>query len=112
MLKDRIKKIRLENGMTQSEFAKELGVTQATVSGWERGLSEPEEFRMKYIADQGDMTISDLEQTEFKMLEWIEEQIGLVKIEKIVAGDEYTLGRLDILQEIEALLNSKERGEL
>ena len=39
--------------MTQSEFAHELGVTQATVSGWERGLSEPEEYRLKDIAQQG-----------------------------------------------------------
>ena len=95
--------------MTQSEFAHELGVTQATVSGWERGLSEPEDFRLKHIAKQGEMSIEDLERSDFKMIEWIENQIGLVKVENIMAGDEYTQGRLDVLQEIEALLNDKNR---
>lgn len=105
MLKNKIKEIRLENGMTQTEFAHELGVTQATVSGWERGLSEPEEYRLKDIAQQGNISIDELNQKNSSLIEWVENQIGLVEIESIMTGDEYTQGRLDALQEVEALLN-------
>ena len=95
--------------MTQAEFAHELGVTQATVSGWERGLSEPEEYRLKDIAQQGNMSIDELNQKNSSLIEWVENQIDLVEIENIMAGDEYAQGRLDALQEVEALLNDKNR---
>ena len=106
-LREKIKKIRLENGMTQKEFAKELGVTQATVSGWERGLSEPEDYRLKEIAQQGNISIAELEQENMSLINWIEHQIGEVKVENILAGDEYTQGRLDALQDVETLINKK-----
>lgn len=91
--------------MTQAEFAHELGVTQATVSGWERGLSEPEEYRLKDIAQQGNISIDELNQKNSSLIEWVENQIGLVEIENIMAGDEYAQGRLDALQEVESLIN-------
>lgn len=91
--------------MTQAEFAHELGVTQATVSGWERGLSEPEEYRLKDIAQQGNISIDDLNQKNSSLIEWVENQIDLVEIENIMAGDEYAQGRLDALQEVESLIN-------
>lgn len=33
--------IRLLAGVTQKDVAQKLGVTNATVSGWERGVSKP-----------------------------------------------------------------------
>lgn len=93
--------------MTQAEFAHELGVTQATVSGWERGLSEPEEYRLKYIAQQGNISIDELNQKNSTLIEWVENQIDLVEIENIMAGDEYTRGWLDALEEIEQKLHKK-----
>ena len=39
---ERIKKYRLENGLTQSGLARELGVAQETVSNWERGETLPD----------------------------------------------------------------------
>ena len=35
-----IKRVRLGHGMTQSEIAKRVGVDQATISRWERGVGD------------------------------------------------------------------------
>ena len=37
---DMIKKTRLDNNMTQSEYADKFGVTRQTVSSWENGVSQ------------------------------------------------------------------------
>lgn len=38
---DRIKNLREKMGLTQSELAKRLYLTRASVNGWEMGLSSP-----------------------------------------------------------------------
>lgn len=40
-LKDRIKKIRIKNKLTQAEFAKRLGTVQNTITGYETGRRNP-----------------------------------------------------------------------
>jgi len=43
------------NGRTQAEFAKEIGVTRASISSWERGKTEPKfehVLRLLEIADR------------------------------------------------------------
>ena len=42
MLGEVIKEIRVKMGLTQSEFAKVLGVGQTALSNWERGKREPD----------------------------------------------------------------------
>lgn len=110
-LKDEIKKIRLKNGMTQSDLAKLLGVTQASVSGWERGVSEPEDFRMKQIADLGKTSIEFLGNvnTNDSMFKRVETMIHEIPIGKIFAGDDYLRGRLDTLEEILEELEQKQK---
>lgn len=44
-----IKKLRLSAILTQEEFAKELGVSFATVNRWETGKSKPTIKAMKLI---------------------------------------------------------------
>ena len=44
-----IKKLRLSAIMTQEDFAKELGVSFATVNRWETGKSKPTIKAMKLI---------------------------------------------------------------
>lgn len=39
-------------GLSQADMAKIAGVTQATVSRWEAGLSEPDRAEMKRIRDE------------------------------------------------------------
>lgn len=41
MIADRIKQLREQNGMTQSELAKKLGITRSSVNAWEMGISVP-----------------------------------------------------------------------
>lgn len=41
MLSDRIKKLREQAGMSQSELARRLDVTRSSVNAWEMGLSAP-----------------------------------------------------------------------
>lgn len=41
MVAERIKALREENRMTQSELARQLGITRASVNAWEMGISVP-----------------------------------------------------------------------
>ena len=41
MLSDRIKKIRTENGLSQIEFGRKVGVSRTSVNAWEMGISAP-----------------------------------------------------------------------
>ncbi|RCJ39852.1 transcriptional regulator [Nostoc punctiforme NIES-2108] len=44
-----IKALRLQMGLTQAEFAKQMGVRQATVSEWENGIYEPTRSKSKHL---------------------------------------------------------------
>lgn len=46
---DLIKALRLHMGLTQTEFAERLGVRQATVSEWEKGIHVPSRATFKYL---------------------------------------------------------------
>ena len=41
MVADRIKKLREQHNITQSELAKQLGITRSSVNAWEMGISVP-----------------------------------------------------------------------
>ncbi len=41
MIADKIKSLREQNGMTQAELAKRLGITRSSVNAWEMGISVP-----------------------------------------------------------------------
>ncbi|MEG2322682.1 MAG: helix-turn-helix transcriptional regulator [Bacilli bacterium] len=41
MIADTIKEIRKNSNMTQSEFAKKLGITRSSINAWEMGISVP-----------------------------------------------------------------------
>ena len=41
MIADRIKQLREQLGLTQSELAKRLGITRSSVNAWEQGISVP-----------------------------------------------------------------------
>ena len=48
MLKDNIKKARLDAGLTQKEVAEKLGVAQAQYARWENGGRNQEEVQHLY----------------------------------------------------------------
>ena len=41
MIADRIKSLREKTNKTQSELAKQLGITRSSVNAWEMGISTP-----------------------------------------------------------------------
>ena len=41
MIADKIKRLREQNGYTQTELAKKLGITRSGVNAWEMGISIP-----------------------------------------------------------------------
>ena len=41
MVADKIKALREQNGFTQSDLAKKLGITRSSVNAWEMGISVP-----------------------------------------------------------------------
>lgn len=41
MVADRIKALREQKGITQSELAKRIGITRSSVNAWEMGISIP-----------------------------------------------------------------------
>ena len=41
MVADRIKHLRDEKGLTQTDLAKQLGITRSSVNAWEMGISVP-----------------------------------------------------------------------
>lgn len=41
MVSDKIKFLREQNGFTQAELAKRLGITRSSVNAWEMGISVP-----------------------------------------------------------------------
>ena len=61
-----IKKIRLDNNLTQQEFAKKYGVTYQAVSKWERGINMPDISLIKEISKDFSIDISDLLEGEYK----------------------------------------------
>ena len=51
MLKDNIKKARLDAGLTQLEVAEKLGVAQAQYTRWENGGRNPKDETVEKLAE-------------------------------------------------------------
>ena len=51
MVADRVKKLRELCGMTQSELAREIGITRSSVNAWEMGISVPSTQYVVELAD-------------------------------------------------------------
>jgi putative transcriptional regulator len=46
-----VKSLRTRLGMTQEQFAKEVGVTFSTINQWENGHRRPQPFLLKHLID-------------------------------------------------------------
>ncbi len=49
-MNERLKLLRVENGISQAEFAKRIGVSQAAVAQWEKGATSPSASQVSHIA--------------------------------------------------------------
>lgn len=59
-LSENILRLRREKGVTQEELAKFIGVTKASVSKWETGLSMPDIMLLPQLATFFDVTIDEM----------------------------------------------------
>lgn len=55
-----IKTLRLKKGLTQSELAKKLDLSQQTIASWENGTRSPKTAMIPKLADFFDVPIEDL----------------------------------------------------
>lgn len=66
----RIKKIRLNQGMTQEQFGKLFGVSKSTVYNWEHMMNYPDANNLKKIADYMGLTPAELACNYFDYEVW------------------------------------------
>lgn len=92
MLSDRIKQLREQAGLSQSELARRLDVTRSSVNAWEMGLSAP---TTQYIVAMAKMfhVSSDF-------------LLGLSK-EQCLVLDGYTPQEIELLYQLTAYFDSK-----
>ena len=55
-----IKAQRLEKNMSQTELGQCIGVTQATISDWENGVTHPNRLNWIALAEFFGVTVNDL----------------------------------------------------
>ena len=60
MLKDTIKKLRIEQGLSQDELAERVHVVRQTVSKWERGTSVPDADSLMALAQALGVSAAEL----------------------------------------------------
>ena len=60
MLNKNLKTIRNNKGFTQEELANRLHVTRQTISKWEKGYSVPDADLLSKLADELDVSVSNL----------------------------------------------------
>lgn len=60
MLKENLKALRRQKGMSQEILAQQLNAVRQTVSKWEKGLSVPDADMLICIADLFDTSVSEL----------------------------------------------------
>lgn len=63
-LKDKLKALRLERGLTQAQLAERLFVSRSTIAKWENGLGLPNAESMKLLEEQFEITLNDIATTE------------------------------------------------
>lgn len=60
LLGNKIKEIRINEGLTLEQFGNILGTSKSVVSKWERGVTKPNKARLKHIADLAEMSVTEL----------------------------------------------------
>ncbi|WP_347130056.1 helix-turn-helix domain-containing protein [Staphylococcus hominis] len=56
----KIKERRLEKGQTQTEYGEQFGAGKSLVCQWEKGINKPNAKRLKLIADDMNITVTEL----------------------------------------------------
>ncbi|QMI51819.1 helix-turn-helix transcriptional regulator [Streptococcus salivarius] len=83
MLKDNIKKARLDAGLTQIEVANKLGVAQAQYARWENGGRNPKDETVEKLAKIFDTSFEILKGRD----DGLEEIVSLLKKYELTEED-------------------------
>jgi transcriptional regulator with XRE-family HTH domain len=99
-LSQRIKLIRIKNGMTLEEFGKQiLNANKSVASKWERGVTVPNNKRLLKIAEVGNVTIDYL--------------LSGNSVDNLQPEVRQTLGEVEVLYRADkTLLSSMTHGEI
>ena len=62
---ERFKKLRLENNLTQTQVATELGIDQTNISLWENDKTRPEYENLIKLSKLYDVTLDELLGVDF-----------------------------------------------
>ena len=104
MLKDNIKKARLDAGLTQLEVAEKLGVAQAQYDRWENGGRNPKDDTVEKLAE--------ILNTSFEILkgrdDGLEEIVSLLREHELTEEDKNQI--ISLLQDF--LINNSMYDEL
>lgn len=90
MLKDNLKKARMEAGLTQKQVAEKMGITQQQYGLWETGKRVPKEENLIHLADTFNTTTDALKGRDD----------GLEMIIQAFDGQEVTEHDKEIISEI------------
>lgn len=82
MLAEKIKTLRISQGLNQTEFAKRLFVTPGAVSQWETGRTVPDTERLMAISKEFSIPLNYFSETQYTEQELITQQV-LTKLESI-----------------------------
>lgn len=59
-MKEKLKQIRINNGLTQKEIATKLKISRSTYNNYEQGVAEPDILTLKKIADIYHTTVDNI----------------------------------------------------
>ena len=85
-LKERMKQVRRQAHLTQSDFASRFGVTRDIVASWENGRVDPPEAVVRLICREFDVSYPWLKNGEMPM-SVPDEAVALNQMDRIMNGD-------------------------
>ncbi|MCU5668870.1 helix-turn-helix domain-containing protein [Bacillus cereus] len=107
-MKDRIKKIRINNNMSQEQFGKEINLTKGTISKIENGKAFPgretiEKISRRFIVTidyiYGESEEEDLDVNRYKKFKKIKEWLDMLPTEKREIALEQMVAITQVLHE-------------
>ncbi len=111
MFSERLKKLRLNNNLSQLKLAKMINITQQALSKWENELSFPDLDSLKKISNYFNVSIDYLlgnDKPINKEFEEMEQLKNLLKEKGLINADNLTE---DEVQKLIDIYNLMERGK-